>query len=89
MAILTTGISAVERRLRLDLVQRLKRYFKDRKSSVKLQSMKKDHVFNDIQNEQITREMFDEAIRILEEENILVTTHQTIRLIGFSETNYD
>ena len=89
MAILTTGMSAVERRLRSDLVQRLKRYFKERKSALKAVPMKKENVFNDLRDEHLTRDMFDDAIRTLEEENVLISTHQTIRLIGLGETNYD
>lgn len=89
MAILTTGVSALQRRLRFDLVQRLKRYFKERKSSFKGNAMRRETVFNDLRDEHVTREMFDEAIRMLEEENYLVATHQTLRLIGLAETNYD
>ena len=83
MSILTTGISAVERRLRSDLTQRLKCYLKDRRSTLKNLPIKKETLFNDIDDQNITRVMFDDALRTLEEENFLIATHQTIRLLYF------
>ena len=92
VAILTTGISSGERRLRADLAQTMKRYLKEQKSSLSSQSMKKDQLFHDMRDrgdEQITRDMFDDAIRALEEENFLVATTHTIRLVTLGESNFD
>ncbi|UJR10167.1 hypothetical protein I4U23_014383 [Adineta vaga] len=92
VAILTTGISAGERRLRADLAQTLKRYLKEHKSTLNSGPMKKETIFNDMRersDERITRDMFDDAIRALEEENFLVATNQTIRLVSLGESNFD
>ncbi|CAF1486263.1 unnamed protein product [Rotaria magnacalcarata] len=92
VAILTTGISAGERRLRADLAQTLKRYLKERKSTLSTEPIKKDIVFNDIRersDERITRAMFDDAVRALEEENFIVATNHTIRLVTLGESNFD
>lgn len=92
MAILTTGISAGERRLRADLAQTLKRFLKERKSSANAGPLKKDQLFNDLRernDERITRDMFDDAIRALEEENFLVATAQTVRLVTLGESNFE
>jgi hypothetical protein len=40
-------------------------------------------------DERITRDMFDDAIRALEEENFLIATNQTIRMITLGESNFD
>ena len=92
VAILTTGISSGERRLRADLAQTMKRYLKEQKSSLSSEPMKKDQLFHDMRDrgdEQITRDMFDDAIRALEEENFLVATTHTIRLVTLGESNFD
>ncbi len=92
MSILTTGISAGERRLRADLAQTLKRYIKERKSTLGTGPIKKDTLFNDMRersDERITRDMFDDAIRTLEEENFVVATHHTIRIVTLGESNFD
>ena len=92
MAILTTGISAGERRLRADLAQTLKRYLKDRKSTLGTGPIKKDGLFNDMRersDERITRDMFDDAVRALEEENFLVATTHTLRVVTLGESNFD
>ena len=90
VAILTTGISAGERRLRADLAQTLKRYLKERKSTLKTGPMKKDTLFNEIRersDERITRDMFGDALRALEEENFIVATNHTIRMVTLGESN--
>ena len=93
MAILTTGISAGERRLRADLAQTLKRHLKERKSTLAAAGpIKKDHLLNEVRernDERITRDMFDDAIRALEEENFLVATAHTVRLVTLGESNLD
>lgn len=92
VSILTTGISAVERRLRADLVPILKRFLKDRKSLYGTNPIKKDSVFTEIRDrndEHITRDMFDDAVRTLEEENFLVATHYTIRLVSLGDSNFE
>ncbi|CAF4423694.1 unnamed protein product, partial [Rotaria magnacalcarata] len=76
--------SAGERRLRADLAQTLKHYMKERKSTLSKGPVKKDTLFNEIRersDERITRDMFDDAIRALEEENFLIATHQTVRMV--------
>ncbi|CAF5193383.1 unnamed protein product, partial [Rotaria magnacalcarata] len=35
------------------------------------------------------RDMFDDAIRALEEENFLIATHQTVRMVTLGESNFD
>ncbi|CAF4503864.1 unnamed protein product, partial [Rotaria sp. Silwood2] len=75
VAILTTGISASERRLRADLVQTLEHYLEERKSTQSTESIKKDTLFNEFRkriNKSITRDMFDDAIRALEEKKFLL-----------------
>lgn len=92
VSILTTGISTVERRLRADLVQILKRFLKDRKVLYSTNPIKRDSLFNEIRDrndERITRDMFDDAIRTLEEENFLVATHYTVRIVTLGESNFD
>ncbi len=54
--------------------------------------IKKDTLFNDMRersDERITRDMFDDAIRALEEENFIVATNHTIRIITLGESNFD
>ena len=92
MAILTTGISAGERRLRADLAQTVKRYLKERKSTHTAGSIRKDTLFNEIRernDERISRDMFDDAIRALEEEIFLVATNHTVRIVSLGEANFD
>ncbi len=92
VAILTTGISAGERRLRADLAQNLKRFLKERKSTRSTEAIKKDTLFNEMRernDERITRDMFDDAIRALEEENFLVATNHTVRIVTLGESNFD
>ncbi len=92
MAILIIGISAGKRRLRVDLAQTLKRYLKERKSTLGTGPIKKEMLFNDIRersDERITRDMFDDAIRALEEENFIVATNHTIRIVTLGESNSD
>ncbi len=92
VSILTTGISAGERRLRADLAQTLKRFLKERKSTYSTGPIKKDVLFNEMRernDERITRDMFDDAIRALEEENFLVATNHTIRIVTLGESNFD
>ncbi|CAF4094626.1 unnamed protein product, partial [Rotaria sordida] len=48
VAILTTGISASERRLRADLVQKLEYHLEERKSTQSTEAIKKDTLFNEI-----------------------------------------
>jgi hypothetical protein len=40
-------------------------------------------------DERITRDMFDDAIRALEEENFIVATNHTIRIVTLGESNFD
>jgi hypothetical protein len=40
-------------------------------------------------DERITRDMFNDAIRALEEENFLVATNQTIRIVTLGESNFE
>lgn len=93
VAILTTGISTGERRLRADLAQTLKRHLKERKSSSAGSGpIKKDELFSEIRevnDERVTREMFDDAIRTLEEERFLVSTSHTVRLVTLGESNFE
>jgi hypothetical protein len=54
--------------------------------------IKKDTLFNDMNersDERITRDMFDDAIRALEEENFIVATNYTIRIVTLGESNFD
>ena len=54
--------------------------------------MKKDILFNELRersDERITRDMFDDAIRALEEENFSVATNHTIRIVSLGESNFD
>ena len=92
VSILTTGISAVERRLRADLARALKHYLKERKSTLSSKPIRKEALFNDVRernDERITRDMFDDAIRALEEENVIIATDHTIRLVTLGESSFD
>jgi hypothetical protein len=92
VAILTTGISAGERRLRAELAQTLKRYLKERRLTLTNGSMRRDTLFNDIRDRhdaRLTRDTFDDAIRTLEEENFLQSTHHSIRFVTLGESNLD
>ena len=92
VSILTTGISAVERRLRADLARALKHYLQERKATLSSKPIRKDALFNDVRernDERITRDMFDDAIRALEEENVIIATDHTIRLVTLGESNFD
>jgi hypothetical protein len=40
-------------------------------------------------DERITRDMFDDAVRALEEDNFIVATNQTIRIVTLGESNFD
>lgn len=92
MAILATGISAGERRLRADLAQVLRRYLKERKAAHGIGPIRRDVLFNELRERndgRITRDMLDDAIRALEEENFLVATNHAIRLVTLGESNFE
>lgn len=92
MSILTTGISTGEHRLRADLAQTVKRYLRERKSTLSNGSMNKETLFDEIRDrhaEHITREMFDDALRALEEENFLQATQHTVRLVTLGDSRLD
>ena len=92
ISILATGISAGERRLRADLARALKHYLKERRSTLSSKPIRKDALFNDVRernDERVTRDMFDDAIRALEEENVIVASDHTIRLVTLGEANFD
>lgn len=83
VSILTTGVSSFDHHQRVVLVQTLKNYLKENRNKWKSNPIRKDFLFNEIRNhaeQRIGRELFDDAIRSLEEENIIIASQQYLRL---------
>ncbi|XP_023699148.1 DNA replication licensing factor MCM4 [Paramormyrops kingsleyae] len=81
IAILTTGMSATARKRKEELALALKKLIQ---SKGKTPAMKYQQLFDDIRGQSdvaITKDMFDEALRALTDEDYLTVTGKTVRLL--------
>lgn len=80
ITILTTGISGAARKRRAEITQTLKKCIKDKGKVPTLKYQKLFEEFREGSDFPITREMFDDALRDLQDEDFLVVTNRLIRL---------
>lgn len=81
ISILTTGMSATARKRKEELAQALKKLIQ---SKGKTPAMKYQQLFDDIRAQSdaaVTKDMFDEALRALADEDYLTVTGKTVRLL--------
>ncbi|XP_043921162.1 DNA replication licensing factor MCM4 [Protopterus annectens] len=81
ISILTTGMSATARKRKEELAQALKKLIQ---SKGKTPAMKYQQLFDDIRAQSdaaVTKDMFDEALRALADEDFLTVTGKTVRLL--------
>ncbi|GAB1599558.1 DNA replication licensing factor mcm4-A-like [Argonauta hians] len=80
ITILTTGISGAARKRRADIKLALKKYIKEKGKSPTLKYQKLMEDFREGSDIPITREVFEEALRDLQDEDFLVVTNRLIRV---------
>lgn len=80
ITILTTGISGAARKRRAEITQTLKKCIKDKGKVPTVKYQKLFEEFREGSDFPITREMFDDALRDLQDEDFLVVTNRLIRL---------
>ncbi|CAJ1099186.1 DNA replication licensing factor mcm4-A-like [Octopus vulgaris] len=80
VTILTTGISGAARKRRAEIKQSLKKHIKEKGKAPTLQYQKLLEAFREESDSPITRELFDDALRDLQDEDFLVVTNRLIRL---------
>ncbi|XP_067887910.1 DNA replication licensing factor MCM4 [Heterodontus francisci] len=81
ISILTTGMSATARKRKEELAQALKKFIQ---SKGKTPAMKYQQLFDDLRCQSdvaITKDMFEEALRALADEDFLTVTGKTVRLL--------
>uniref|UniRef100_A0AAR2KNV4 DNA replication licensing factor MCM4 n=1 Tax=Pygocentrus nattereri TaxID=42514 RepID=A0AAR2KNV4_PYGNA len=81
ISILTTGMSATARKRKEEVAQALKKLIQ---SKGKMPAMKYQQLFDDLRGQSeaaITKDMFDEALRALTDEDYLTVTGKTVRLL--------
>uniref|UniRef100_A0A8C8RM54 DNA replication licensing factor MCM4 n=1 Tax=Pelusios castaneus TaxID=367368 RepID=A0A8C8RM54_9SAUR len=81
ISILTTGMSATARKRKEELAQALKKVIK---SKGKTPSLKYQQLFDDLRAQSdaaVTKEMFEEALRALADDDFLTVTGKTVRLL--------
>uniref|UniRef100_A0A8C9TRG2 DNA replication licensing factor MCM4 n=1 Tax=Scleropages formosus TaxID=113540 RepID=A0A8C9TRG2_SCLFO len=81
ISILTTGMSATARKRKEELAQALKRLIQ---SKGKVPTMKYQQLFDDLRAQSdvaITKDMFEEALQALTDEDYLTVTGKTVRLL--------
>ncbi|MBN3304768.1 MCM4 factor, partial [Amia calva] len=81
ISILTTGMSATARKRKEELAQVLKKLIQ---AKGKTPTMKYQQLFDDLRGQSdaaITKDMFDEALRALTDEDYLTVTGKTVRLL--------
>ncbi|KAH1177252.1 DNA replication licensing factor MCM4 [Mauremys mutica] len=81
ISILTTGISATARKRKEELAQALKKLIQ---SKGKTPALKYQQLFDDIRAQSdaaVTKEMFEEALRALADDDFLTVTGKTVRLL--------
>uniref|UniRef100_A0A672ZE95 DNA replication licensing factor MCM4 n=1 Tax=Sphaeramia orbicularis TaxID=375764 RepID=A0A672ZE95_9TELE len=82
ISILTTGMSATARKRKEEVAQALKKLIQ---SKGKTPAMKYQQLLEDLRGQSetaITRELFDEALRALADEDYLTVTGKTVRLLA-------
>ncbi|XP_056148498.1 DNA replication licensing factor MCM4 [Lampris incognitus] len=82
ISILTTGMSATARKRKEEVAQALKKLIQ---SKGKTPAMKYQQLFDDIRAQSeaaITKELFEEALRALADEDFLTVTGKTVRLLA-------
>jgi DNA replication licensing factor MCM4 len=80
VSILTTGQSSATRKRRGDIAQALKKLMQ---SKGKVPSLSYQRMFNELKDQmdiQVTREMFEDALKDLQDDDFLIVTGKTIRL---------
>lgn len=81
IGILTTGVSSSERMRRMVLAKELKKLLNSREKNVS--NFRKDNLLDDLRSQTetgVTNQLFDEALKILQDEDFIVVSGQTIRL---------
>uniref|UniRef100_A0A8C8G0U1 DNA replication licensing factor MCM4 n=1 Tax=Oncorhynchus tshawytscha TaxID=74940 RepID=A0A8C8G0U1_ONCTS len=81
ISILTTGMSATARKRKEEVAQALKKMIQSRG---KIPAMKYQQLFDDLRGQSeaaITKDMFEEALRALADEDYLTVTGKTVRLL--------
>ncbi|XP_057253734.1 DNA replication licensing factor MCM4 [Pezoporus wallicus] len=81
ISILTTGMSATARKRREELAQALKKLIQ---SKGKTPALKYQQLFDDLRAQSdtaVTKEMFEEALRALADDDFLTVTGKTVRLL--------
>ncbi|XP_078073193.1 DNA replication licensing factor MCM4 [Mustelus asterias] len=81
ISILTTGMSATARKRKEELAEALKKFIQ---SKGKTPAMKYQKLFEDMRSQSdvaITKDMFEEALRALADEDFLTVTGKTVRLL--------
>ncbi|KAM7176007.1 DNA replication licensing factor MCM4 [Macrochelys suwanniensis] len=81
ISILTTGISATARKRKEELAQALKKLIQ---SKGKTPALKYQQLFDDLRAQSdaaVTKEMFEEALRALADDDFLTVTGKTVRLL--------
>lgn len=81
ISILTTGMSATSRKRKEELAEALKKLIL---SKGKTPALKYQQLFEDIRGQSdiaITRDMFEEALRALADDDFLTVTGKTVRLL--------
>ncbi|KAL4657296.1 DNA replication licensing factor MCM4 [Arapaima gigas] len=81
ISILTTGMSATARKRKEELAQALKRLIQ---SKGKMPTMKYQQLFDDLRGQSdvaVTKDMFEEALQALADEDYLTVTGKTVRLL--------
>jgi len=80
VSILTTGQSSATRKRRGDIAQALRKLMQ---SKGKVPSLSYQRMFNELKDQmdiQVTREMFEDALKDLQDDDFLIVTGKTIRL---------
>lgn len=81
ISILTTGMSATSRKRKEELVEALKKLIL---SKGKMPALKYQQLFEDIRGQSdvaVTKDMFEEALRALADDDFLTVTGKTVRLL--------
>uniref|UniRef100_A0A0L8GX45 DNA replication licensing factor MCM4 n=1 Tax=Octopus bimaculoides TaxID=37653 RepID=A0A0L8GX45_OCTBM len=80
VSILTTGISGAARKRRDEIKQSLKKHIKEKGKTPTFQYQKLLEEFREGSEVPITKELFEDALRDLQDEDFLVATNRLIRL---------
>ncbi|XP_041376260.1 DNA replication licensing factor MCM4-like [Gigantopelta aegis] len=83
ITILTTGISGAARKRKAEVSQALRRLIQEKGEKGKLVTLKHQKLYEDFREKSdfpITKDMFDDALRELQDEDFLIVTNKVIRL---------